>query len=131
VAEADHRVNLRVDLVVAELLFIVKQDLQVTLPQHHPLKEILEDKEQVPRLQEVTEEAVAVATAVLEVMQLLVMMEQVEQELQMILQELVCLMHLEDQEVEALMADLVVLKKELEAEVEDKWQLPLMEALEL
>jgi hypothetical protein len=110
VAEADHRVNLRVDLVVAELLFIVKQDLQVTLPQHHLLKEILEEAVQVHTRQQLTEAAVAEATAVLEVMQVLIMMEQVEQELQMILQELVCLMHLEDQEVEALAADLVVLK---------------------
>jgi hypothetical protein len=40
-------------------------------------------------------------------------------------------MHLAEQAVEALVAETVALKLELEAEAEDKWELRLMEVLEL
>jgi|TARA_R110000772_G_scaffold17662_1_gene49130 hypothetical protein len=87
VAVVENQVKVVEDLVVAELLFIVHQETQVTHPQHHPLKEILEEAVQVHTLHQLTQEAVAVATAVLEVMLVPEMMEHQEQEQQILLQD--------------------------------------------
>tara|TARA_R110000737_G_scaffold232991_1_gene246333 strand:- start:70 stop:327 length:258 start_codon:yes stop_codon:yes gene_type:complete len=75
----DAVILLQADQVAVVNQFIVKQELPVILPQQVLLKEMLEDQEQVPRLQEITEAVVAEAMAVREEMVHPEMMEHQEQ----------------------------------------------------